>query len=165
MKQPKPTDSSDLLKRALEMPEHEFQALLGLYNNKQQWVRHYETLLTQITPLSTTASLGIAAYVAQVNVQNHYALIGLIVPLTLIAFTIWYTRWCDMEIRRQFDQIISAEKGMGFYEYWVDGKQVLPNPYQESADRPRPIVYAGYILQIVSLGVLIYVGYMQFSSL
>ena len=62
---------------------------------------------------------------------------------------------CDKEIRRQFDQIVIAEKGMGFYDYKVDGKAVLPKSYENSPQKTRPIILSGYVLQAVSLLALI----------
>lgn len=130
--------------------EH-FEALHALYDNKQQWVRHYETLLAQLTPLSTTASLAFSAYVAGNHDKLVYAKWVLMVPLVLTVFALWFTWWCDAEIKRQFSQIISAEIGMGFYEIAVDGKQVLPQMYKSSSVTTRPIVIAGYLSQAVSL--------------
>lgn len=144
------TDSSDSLDKG-------FEALHALYDNKQQWVRHYESLLAQITPISTTASLGLAAYVSENAISSNSTFVILTVPFVLICFTIWFNKWCDDEIRRQFKQIVAAEKGMGFYDFVVDGQEVLPLRYLDSPIRTRPIVYAGYALQLVALGVLAFV--------
>lgn len=137
---------------------NEFNALQALYNNKQQWVRHYESLLAQITPLSTTVSLGIIAYVARSGSISASAKLALIIPGTLILFTLWFNWWCDQEIKRQFAQIVLAEKGLGFYNRWVDGERVLPKFYEDSPIKTRPIIFAGYVLQLVSITVLLFVG-------
>ncbi|MEM8935759.1 MAG: hypothetical protein AAGC77_05070 [Pseudomonadota bacterium] len=148
------TEKSDALDKG-------FEALHALYDNKQQWVRHYETLLAQVTPISTTASLALAAFVAENNVSSNSAYVILSVPFVLICFTIWFNKWCDEEIRRQFQQIVAAEKGMGFYEFVIDGQELLPQRYLNSPVRTRPIIYAGYALQAVALGVLGFVVFEQ----
>ena len=139
-----------------------FEALHALYDNKQQWVRHYETLLAQLTPLSTTASLAISAYIADKADTLAYAKWTLLVPLVLSLFALWFTWWCSAEIKRQFKQIITAEIGMGFYDIEVDGEPVLPAIYKNSSISTRPIVIAGYMSQAVSLiaivAVLLLVG-------
>ena len=135
--------------------DQRFEALHALYENKQQWVRHYETMLGQINPISTTISLGMAAFLVENNMSNRFELAFIIIPLVLICFTIWFNWWCDKEIRRQFDQIVIAEKGMGFYDYKVDGKAVLPKSYENSPQKTRPIILSGYVLQAVSLLALI----------
>ncbi len=142
-----------------EAPDKGFAALHALYQNKQQWIRHYETLLAQITPISTTASIGIAAFISEADLSDNGAKILLMVPLMLVGFTIWFNAWCDGEIRRQFEQVVAAEKGMGFYDFIVDGQPVLPKRYFKSAVRTRPIILAGYALQVVALGVL---GFLAF---
>ena len=142
-------------------PDKAFKALHALYDNKQQWVRHYERLLAQVTPLSTTASLGIAAFVAENNVSSTSSYVILAVPFVLICFTLWFNKWCDDEIRRQFQQIVAAEKGMGFYEFVIDGQSLLPKRYLDSPAKTRPIIYAGYILQMVAVGVLLFVAFDQ----
>ena len=134
---------------------HRFQSLHALYENKQQWVRHYETMLGQINPISTTLSLGIAAFLAENHIGNNIENIFLLVPAVLILFTTWFNWWCDKEIRRQFDQIVIAEKGMGFYNYQVEGKAVLPKEYENSPHKTRPIILAGYVLQLISFCVLV----------
>jgi hypothetical protein len=132
--------------------EHErFEALQALYDNKQQWVRHYETLLAQLTPISTTASLAISAYIAENSDNIVYAKWTLTIPLVISLFALWFNWWCDAEIKRQFDQIVSAEIGMGFYEILVEDKHVLPPEYKDSPIRTRPIVWAGYVSQSISL--------------
>ena len=128
-----------------------FQALHALYDNKQQWVRHYETLLAHLTPLSTTASLVISAYIADNADTLAYAKWSLLVPLVLSLFALWFTWWCSAEIKRQFKQIVTAEIGMCFYDIEVDGEPVLPSVYKESPIKTRPIVVAGYLSQAVSL--------------
>lgn len=137
-----------------ELTGERFEALHALYDNKQQWVRHYETLLAQLTPLSTTASLVFSAYIADNATQLTYAKWTLIVPLVLSLFALWFTWWCDAEIKRQFSQIVTAEIGMGFYEIEVEGKSVLPAMYKDSPVTTRPIVIAGYLSQAVSLGAI-----------
>ena len=132
------------------VPDHRFEALHALYENKQQWVRHYETMLGQINPISTTLSLGIAAFLAENAVDTKFDYAFLIVPAVLIIFTLWFNWWCDQEIRRQFDQIVIAESGMGFYEFRVDGAAVLPSEYKNSPKKTRPIILSGYVLQAVS---------------
>ena len=144
-----------------DISEREFEALHALYDNKQQWVRHYETMLCQVTPISTTATLGIAAYMAQIGASGSISLVLLAVPLVLIGFTLWFNRWCDLEIRRQFNQIVLAEKGMGFYNYRIDGEDVLPARYLKSPVRTRPIIYAGYIMQLAGLGVVLFLAASQ----
>ena len=141
-----------------EIPQREFEALHALYHNKQEWVRHYETMLSQVTPISTTATLGIAAYMAEAGTHGPISLVLLAVPLLLIGFTLWFNRWCDREIRRQFDQIVLAEKGMGFYNYKVEGNDVLPQRYLKSPVKTRPIIYAGYIMQLVGLCVVLFLA-------
>lgn len=126
------------------------EALHALYDNKQQWVRHYETMLGQINPISTTISLGIIAFFAENPFNSNFEYAFLCVPFILILFTVWFNWWCDREIRRQFDQIVIAEIGMGFYDYCVEDKPVLPNDYKESPHKTRPIILSGYVLQFVS---------------
>lgn len=128
-----------------------FEALHALYENKQQWVRHYETLLAQLTPLSATTSLAFSAYIADKSGQLTYAKWTLIIPLALSLFALWFTWWCDSEIKRQFRQIVSAETGMGFYQIIVDDKPVLPIEYKDSPVKTRPIIFASYFSQAISL--------------
>lgn len=137
--------------KAFSSEHGKFEALQTLYNNKQHWVRHYETLLVHLTPLSTTASLVVSAYIAENSGDIAYAKWTLAIPLVLSLFALWFNWWCDAEIKRQFDQIVSAEVGMGFYEVLVEGKHVLPRKYKDSPAVTRPIVWAGYISQTVSL--------------
>lgn len=121
-----------------------------LYDNKQQWVRHYETLLAQITPLSTTFGLALVAYIAEGKASGSLGRILMLVPLVISIFNVWFNWWCDSEIKRQFHQIIIAERGMGFYEITVDGEKVLPDIYKNSSATTRPIVIAGFCLQAVT---------------
>lgn len=140
--------------KSRELTSERFEALHALYDNKQQWVRHYETLLAQLTPLSTTASLAISAYIADNAAGLTYAKWTLAIPLLLSLFALWFTWWCDAEIKRQFSQIVSAEIGMCFYEIEVEGNPVLPPEYKHSPIKTRPIVIAGYLSQAVSLAAI-----------
>ncbi len=144
-----------------------FEALHALYSNKQQWVRHYETLLSQLIPISTAASLGILAYIAENRLEIELAKAFMLVPVLIISFTVWFTGWCDTEIKRQFDQIVSAEVGMGFYKITVNRgsvHHVLPKEYMDSPVTTRPIVKAGYVSQIVSfIALLIAVNFVFFN--
>ncbi|GEM_PF-2373285 len=135
-----------------------FEALHALYDNKQQWVRHYETLLAQLTPLSTTASLALCAYLAENRSQIDMARLYLLLPLALTGFALWFTWWCDAEVKRQFRQIVTAETGMGFYDIEVEGEPVLPAMYKDSPVTTRPIVWAGYASQAISLLVIVIVA-------
>lgn len=128
-----------------------FEALHALYQNKQDWIRHYETLLAQLTPLSATTSLAFSAYIADKSSQLLYAKWTLIIPLVISMFSLWFTWWCDSEIRRQFRQIVTSEIGMGFYDIKVENEYVLPGEYKESPVTTRPIVVAGYLAQLISL--------------
>jgi len=133
-----------------------FEALRALYDNKQQWVRHYEALLAQIIPLSTTASLSICAYLIQNPHSVRYPLGLIALPVTLTVFAAWFIWWCDAEIKRQFDQIVIAEIGMCFYEIRVEGREVLPSFYRNSPNKMRPMVIAGYVAQATSVvGILV----------
>lgn len=136
-------------------------ALRVLYDNKQQWVRHYETSLARIPPLSTTGALSIAAYVLNSDPGTGLGASILSIAVIMTAFTLWFVWWCDQEIARQFDQIVSAETGMNFFDYWIDGNPVLPGIYEESGVRKRPIVVAGYALQVLSLIVLTSVAFIE----
>ncbi len=140
--------------KSRELTSERFEALHALYDNKQQWVRHYETLLAQLTPLSTTASLAISAYIADNATVLTYAKWTLAIPLLLSLFALWFTWWCDAEIKRQFSQIVSAEIGMCFYEIEVEGNPVLPAEYKHSPIKTRPIVIAGYLSQADSLAAI-----------
>ena len=131
-------------------PTTRFEALHALYDNKQQWVRHYETLLAQLTPLSTTASLAICAYLLENADRLEYAPWFAALPAVITLFALWFNGWCDAEIKRQFDQIVLAEVGMCFYDIVVDGKPVLPEEYRLSPVRTRPIIWAGYVSQAIS---------------
>ena len=75
-------------------------------------------------------------------------------PLGLTVFALWFTWWCDAEVKRQFGQIVTAEIGMGFYDIDVEGEPVLPAMYKNSPVVTRPIVWAGYVAQTVSLLVI-----------
>lgn len=131
------------------VPTIKFEALHALYDNKQQWVRHYETLLAQLTPLSSTGALAICAYLLENFERLDHAAWFVAIPAGMTLFSLWFTWWCDSEIKRQFDQIVTAESGMGFYEIVVEGKPVLPAEYKASPARTRPIVWAGYAAQAV----------------
>lgn len=137
-----------------ELASERFEALHALYDNKQQWVRHYETLLAQLTPLSATASLAISAYIADNVADLTYAKWSLVVPLVLTLFALWFSWWCDQEIKRQFSQIVAAEIGMCFYEIEVEGQPVLPQMYKNSPIKTRPIVIASYLAQAISLAAI-----------
>ncbi|MDO9452535.1 MAG: hypothetical protein Q7J29_06705 [Stagnimonas sp.] len=128
-----------------------FEAMKALYDNKQQWVRHYEMLLGQINPISTTASLTLATFITEKGGPNNPQLFFVLVPIILIGFTFWFNWWCDKEIRSLFQQLILVEKGLGFFDLRVDGQEVLPSAYITSAIKTRPIIMSGYVLQGASL--------------
>ncbi|MEM7728364.1 MAG: hypothetical protein AAF311_03730, partial [Pseudomonadota bacterium] len=140
---------------AASPPDKRFEALHALYDNKQQWVRHYETLLGHINPVSTTVSIAIAAYIAENFESRILSYFGLAIPSILIAFTLWFNWWCDREIRRQFEQIVFAEIGMGFFDIQVNGSPVLPSSYRNSPNTTRPIIKAGYALQIAAVMIVL----------
>ena len=127
-----------------------YEALYALYLNKQQWMRHYEALVAQITPVSATASIGLCAYIAENHATIRYPELILMIPAVTIGFASWFTWWSDCEIRNGFSQIASTETGMGFYDLEVDGEFVLPIRYKQGARHMRPIVAAGYLAQVVS---------------
>jgi hypothetical protein len=141
-------------------PDRErFEALQALYVNKQQWMRHYEALVAQITPVSTTASIGICAYLADSQASIRFPHLTLLIPAVIVGFSLWFTWWSDSEIRRGFSQIVSVEIGMGFYDIEVEGEFVLPDRYRTASRRMRPIIAAGYVAQAVSGLVLLGVGF------
>jgi hypothetical protein len=145
-------------------PAHDrFEALHALYDNKQQWVRHYEILLAQLIPIGTTASIVFSAYLAEKYKDITLAKQLLLIPAAIILFTSWFLAWCDAEIKAQFEQIVSAEIGMGFYDIVVRDREVLPDDYQNSPRRMRPIIIAGWASQIVSVAVLLSVAVYLFT--
>ena len=112
----------------------------------------------QITPLSTTASIAIAAFGSEKTsgpdtLTDLSELLFVAGPILIIAFNTWFLLWCHREISEQFRQIVLAETGMGFYSYKVGGRAVLPERYRESPVRMRPTVRVGLMLQ--GAGVLI----------
>jgi len=130
-----------------EATNNKFHAYQLLYDNKQQWIRHYETLLAQITPLSTTGALGIIAYVADKDMDRLF----LAAPAMIIGFNIWFICWCNRELRSSFMQLVQTEEVLGLYKLNESGKKpVLPEAYQKSGETIRPIIWAGFTLQFVS---------------
>ena len=101
-----------------------------------------------------TETAAICAYLAENRATIDHAQFYLALPLGLTVFALWFTWWCDAEVKRQFGQIVTAEIGMGFYDIDVEGEPVLPAMYKNSPVVTRPIVWAGYVAQTVSLLVI-----------
>lgn len=127
----------------------QFSSLQLLFENKQNWVRHYETLLAQFNPLSTTVSLAVLAFIAQSGRENNTVFVAL--PICLSAFSIWFNVWCHIEIKNLFQQIVRIETALGFYDLSFSGQPLMDPKYKLSGAIMRPTIVSGIWIQVAAL--------------
>jgi hypothetical protein len=131
------------------------EILLKLYENKQAWVRHYETMLAGVNTLGITVVIGVLAFVAESGGANGWWYFA--IPLLLAVIGLYMNMWCSREIRNLFRQIVFIEEGFQLYDVKGADTFLLDPAYRNSPMSERTIIIFGlaaYAITIIASVVL-----------
>ncbi len=131
------------------------EILLKLYENKQAWVRHYETMLAGVNTLGITVVIGVLAFVADDGSDAGWWYFG--IPVVLGMIGLYLNAWCSREIRNLFRQIVFIEEGFHLYDVKGENTFLLDPAYRNSPNSERTIIVFGlaaYAITIVASLVL-----------
>jgi len=147
------------------MEESEKAALTIVYENTQNWIRHYDGVLAGINFFVASIVLGYAGLKLQIFGKDaavrpieiaKMELIEALFPFALIFLACGFTIIIDRECRRAFHRIIRIEKALGFYKPMavLDGISLLEAYLQKSGDKSFFMFKFAYGLHLVLLAIL-----------
>ena len=138
--------------------DHYIDILLKLYENKQAWVRHYETMLAGVNTLGITVVVGVLAFVAESGASDGWFYFA--IPLLLAGIGLYMNLWCSSEIRNLFRQIVFIEEGLQLYDVKGGASFLMDPAYRNSPVSERTVIVFGlaaYTITIVaSVGLAAY---------
>jgi len=141
-------------------------ALRAAYDNSQNWLRHYDTVLFTLTFFVVSVGIGYAA----IKLQKSAVVIDkigfsagegveILFPVLLTMLSLCVTRYMDLEVRTAWKRVVRLEQAMGFYEVRPSlNGSILDAAYKDSGGKPTSFFVLSYGAQTLSLAVPIAVA-------